>query len=139
MNPMNENGVSNYWLSCLIIDEDAMCKQVRSEREALYIAEHSKSCPTEILETLAKYNAEGRSIWKLMHMQPMFKKLGNINESNGKNLLIPIKNQPKIRRYFNDFFAASISNEGSPIYDVMYMQSMQHDEDCMMIDLQAAR
>lgn len=139
MNPMNENGVSNYWLSCLIIDEDAMCKQVRSEREALYIAEHSKSCPTEILETLAKYNAEGRSIWKPMHMQPMFKKLGNINESNGKNLLIPIKNQPKIRRYFNDFFAASISNEGSPIYDVMYMQSMQHDEDCMMIDLQAAR
>lgn len=104
----------------------------------MYIAEHSKSCPTEILETLAKYNAERRPIWKPMHMQPMFKKQGNINESNGKNPLISIKNQQKFRRYFNDFFAANISNEGSPIYDVMYMQSMQHDEDCMMIDLQAA-
>lgn len=74
MNPMDlENSEPNYWLSCMIIDPDAMCKQVRGESEALYIPEHGKSCPTEILETLAKYNAEGRPIWKPMHMQPIFR------------------------------------------------------------------
>lgn len=33
-----------------------------------------KSCPAEILETLAMYNVEGRSIWKPMHMQPIYQK-----------------------------------------------------------------
>lgn len=85
MNPLNKNGVANYWLSCLIIDEAAMCKQVRSENEALYIAEHGKSCPTEILETLAKYNAEGRPIWKPMHMQPIYRMNGFVTrEGDGR-------------------------------------------------------
>ncbi len=63
----------NFWLSCLLINEDAMCKQVRSDNDACYISEPGKSCPTEILETLAKYNAEGRPIWKPMHAQPIFR------------------------------------------------------------------
>lgn len=50
-----------------------MCKQVRGEQEALYIHEQGKSCPTEILEQLSKYNAEGRPIWKPMHMQPIYR------------------------------------------------------------------
>ena len=50
-----------------------MCKQVRGECEALYVSEPGKTCPTEILETLAKYNAEGRPVWKPMHMQPIFR------------------------------------------------------------------
>src|SRR5699024_2700850 len=70
MNPFDENNAKpNYWLSCLLIDEDAMCKQVRGETEALYIPEKGKSCPTEILEALTNINAEGRPIWKPMHMQ----------------------------------------------------------------------
>lgn len=74
MNPYDEKiSVPNFWLSCLLIDEKAMCKQVRSDNEACYIKEHGKSCPTEILETLAMYNAEGRPIWKPMHMQPIFR------------------------------------------------------------------
>ena len=74
MNPYDEkNSEPNFWLSCMIIDEDAMCRQVRGERDALYIHESGKSCPTEILETLAKYNAEGRPIWKPMHMQPIYR------------------------------------------------------------------
>jgi dTDP-4-amino-4,6-dideoxygalactose transaminase len=63
----------NFWLSCLIIDKDAMCKQVRSDNDVCYVKEDGKTCPTEILETLANYNAEGRPIWKPMHMQPIFK------------------------------------------------------------------
>ena len=77
MNPYDaENSEPNFWLSCMIIDEDAMCRQVRGEQEALYVSEHGKSCPTEILETLAKYNAEGRPIWKPMHMQPIYRMNG---------------------------------------------------------------
>lgn len=73
MNPYDEvNSEPNFWLSCLLIDEEAMCRQVRSDKEACYIPEHGKSCPTEILEVLAKYNAEGRPIWKPMHAQPIF-------------------------------------------------------------------
>ena len=74
MNPYDgENSEPNFWLSCLLIDEGAMCRQVRGETDALYISEPGKSCPTEILETLAKYNAEGRTIWKPMHMQPIYR------------------------------------------------------------------
>lgn len=74
MNPYDEkNSVPNFWLSCLLIDEKAMCRQVRGEQEACYIKEHGKSCPTEILETLASFNAEGRPIWKPMHLQPIFR------------------------------------------------------------------
>ena len=74
MNPYDEtNSEPNFWLSCLLIEEDAMCRQVRSDREALYIKEAGKSCPTEILETLAKYNAEGRPIWKPLHLQPIYR------------------------------------------------------------------
>lgn len=74
MNPYDAvNSEPNFWLSCLLIDEDAVCRQVRGEQQALYVPEHGKSCPTEILETLAKCNAEGRPIWKPMHMQPIFR------------------------------------------------------------------
>ena len=73
MNPFIEDIMEpNYWLSCLLINKKAMCKQVRSENETLYIDEPGKSCPSEILETLTKYNAEGRPIWKPMHMQPIY-------------------------------------------------------------------
>lgn len=74
MNPYdNEKSVPNFWLSCLLIDRKAMCKQVRSDNEAIYISEHGKSCPTEILENLKKFNAEGRPIWKPMHLQPIYR------------------------------------------------------------------
>ena len=74
MNPFDEKRCEpNYWLSALIIDKDAMCKQVRSGTEAIYIPEKGKSCPTEILEAIISINAEGRPIWKPMHMQPMYR------------------------------------------------------------------
>lgn len=74
MNPFDlANSVPNYWLSCMLIKPEAMCRQVRSENEPMYISEKGKTCPTEILETLAKFNAEGRPIWKPMHMQPIYR------------------------------------------------------------------
>ncbi len=86
MNPYDkENSEPNFWLSCLLIHPEAMCKQVRGECEALYSSEHEKSCPTEILETLAKYNVEGRPIWKPMHMQPIYRMNGFVTrEGDGR-------------------------------------------------------
>ena len=86
MNPYDEeNSEPNFWLSCLLIEPEAMCRQVRGEQEAVYISEPGKSCPTEILETLAKYNAEGRPIWKPMHMQPIYRMNGFVTrEGNGR-------------------------------------------------------
>ena len=86
MNPYDEkNSEPNFWLSCMIIDQDAMCRQVRGENEPLYISEPRKSCPTEILETLVRYNAEGRPIWKPMHMQPIYRMNPFITrEGNGR-------------------------------------------------------
>ena len=73
MNPIPGNVHSNYWLSCMIIDKEAMTKQTRGDLEATFVKEAGKTCPTEVLELLLKYNAEGRPIWKPMHMQPIFK------------------------------------------------------------------
>ena len=73
MNPIPSDCEPNYWLSCMIIDRDAMCPQVRGERKACYNSEHERSCPTEILEAIASINAEGRPIWKPMHMQPIYR------------------------------------------------------------------
>ena len=73
MNPYDEkNSNPNNWLSCLIIDKEAMSKQVRTDLEVSYNKEHGKSCPGEILDVLASHNAEGRPIWKPMHMQPIY-------------------------------------------------------------------
>lgn len=56
MNPFNEEKSSpNYWLSCMIINKGHDVK------------------PEKILKALADENAEGRPIWKPMHMQPVFK------------------------------------------------------------------
>lgn len=86
MNPYDAKySEPNFWLSCLLIDREAMCRQVRSETEALYISEKGKSCPTEILEAIASLNAEGRPLWKPMHMQPIYRMNGFVTrEGNGR-------------------------------------------------------
>ena len=73
MNPYIEEIMEpNFWLSCILIDKDAMCKQWRSDKKASFEKEQNKTCPTEILEALAKNNVEARPIWKPMHMQPIY-------------------------------------------------------------------
>ena len=74
MNPIDfKNSEPNYWLSCMIIKPEAMAKQVRGEKDFLYEKEIGKSSPQEILDAIASINAEGRPIWKPMHMQPIFR------------------------------------------------------------------
>ncbi len=73
MNPIPDYAKPNYWLSCLRIHPEALCDQVRGEHHALYQTEAGKSCPTEILAALAAFKAEGRPIWKPMHLQPIYR------------------------------------------------------------------
>lgn len=96
MNPYDsEKTEPNFWLSCMLIDADAMCTQVRSDNGSCYISEKGKSCPDEILAALEKCNAQGRPIWKPMHMQPLFRMHGFVTaEGNGRgrtNAYIPGK------------------------------------------------
>lgn len=97
MNPYDaDKSVPNFWLSCMIIDTDAMCSQVRGEKETLYITEPGKSCPSEILDAFAAFNAEGRPIWKPIHLQPLYRNHPFITaEGNGRgqsNAYIPGQN-----------------------------------------------
>ena len=74
MNPFDpEKSQPNFWLSCMIIDEDAMAPMVRGEQDYLYTTAPGKSSPQEILDALSAFNAEGRPIWKPMHMQPIYR------------------------------------------------------------------
>ncbi len=87
MNPYDdENSEPNFWLSCMIIDKEAMCPQNRDENTASYEPQHGKSCPTEILESLAKFNIEGRPIWKPMHMQPLYKQCEFVSAEDGADV-----------------------------------------------------
>lgn len=105
MNPYDEKICEpNFWLSCILIDRAAMCRQVRSDTEACYVKEPGKSCPTEILEKIAAYNAEGRPIWKPMHMQPIYRMNAFITrEGNG-------------RARTNAYIAGSGSDVGADIF-----------------------
>ena len=105
MNPITNGTEPNYWLSCLIIDKDYMCKQVRDDSKALYIPESGKSCPTEILEAIASLNAEGRPIWKPMHMQPMYRN----HEVIGRN--------GTLRARTNAYIVGSIEDVGADIFE----------------------
>ncbi len=106
MNPYIEGEMEpNYWLSCMIIDKEAMGRQVRNDKEALYNAEVGKTCPTEILETIAKYNAEGRPIWKPMHMQPVYR-LNPFITKDGNG-----------RARSNAYIAGGIADVGMDIFD----------------------
>lgn len=86
MNPYDEkNSEPNFWLSCMLIERDAMCRQVRDDGTACFVKEAGKTCPTEILEALSRFNAEGRPIWKPMHMQPLYRMNGFVTaEGDGR-------------------------------------------------------
>ena len=87
MNPYDpETMKPNFWLSCMLIDECAMCKQTRGDVESSYVSETGKTCPDEILDTLETYNVQGRPIWKPMHMQPFYRVYGFVTrEGDGRN------------------------------------------------------
>ncbi|MBO4733222.1 MAG: DegT/DnrJ/EryC1/StrS family aminotransferase, partial [Clostridia bacterium] len=74
MNPWDRKNASpNFWLSCITINEEAMAPFVRGEKEELWTSKKGKSSPGEILAALAAFGAEGRPIWKPMHMQPIYR------------------------------------------------------------------
>ena len=62
-----------------------MAPTVRGEQDYLYKSESGKSSPQEILDALAAFNAEGRPIWKPMHLQPIYRTHAFVTaEGNGR-------------------------------------------------------
>lgn len=74
MNPYDtENSEPNFWLSAALIDPCAMSPMVRGERDSLYQSVPGKSNPQEILDAISAIHAEGRPVWKPMHLQPIYR------------------------------------------------------------------
>lgn len=74
MNPYDPStSQPNFWLSCMLIEEGAMAPFVRGEQDELWMHEPGKSSPGEILAAISAFGAEGRPIWKPMHMQPIYR------------------------------------------------------------------
>ena len=71
----------------------------------IQINEKGKTCPTEILETLASCNAEGRPIWKPMHMQPMYR----MHEAIGRD--------GTLRCRTNAYIAGGVLDVGADIFE----------------------
>lgn len=67
MNPLNPDGDSNCWLSCVTIE---------------------KGCPVtyeQIMDALEAENIESRPIWKPMHLQPVFEACDFVTETEFKS------------------------------------------------------
>ena len=86
MNPFLENSIPNFWLSCITVDPEAMCTQIRSETGTFWQHEPGKTCPDEIAAKLLDRNIESRPIWKPMHMQPFFKERDLIGTGVGEDI-----------------------------------------------------
>ena len=89
LNPYDEqNAEPNFWITCMVVNKEAMSRQIRNDSTVTYDREHGKTCPSEILDALKSINAEGRPIWKPMHMQPLFESNDYIsaNGSTGEDL-----------------------------------------------------
>ena len=65
MNPMNPEGDSNCWLSCMTL------------------AKGCKVTPNQIMDALEAENMESRPIWKPMHLQPVFEGYDFITAAEG--------------------------------------------------------
>ncbi len=134
MNPFDaERSQPNYWLSCITVNPEAMCAQERSGCEASYVPEHGKSCPTEILEALAKCNAESRPIWKPMHLQPLYRenafvtregavcektvKCGNSDVRTGINAILEEEKRGNVAFKMRPGENESVMDVGSDIFD----------------------
>lgn len=66
MNPLNQDGDANCWLSCVTIGKDCGVT------------------PNEVMDALAEENIETRPIWKPMHLQPVFADCDFITAEGGK-------------------------------------------------------
>ena len=86
MNPYDgENSEPNFWLSCMLIDENSMCEMVRSDDGYVFYHSHGRSCPMEVYDALAVFNMESRPIWKPMHLQPLFRRYGFVTVEGCRN------------------------------------------------------
>ena len=88
MNPYDaEKSMPNFWLSCMLIEKEAMARQIRGDQNTRYSFEKGKTTPDEIIDVLVKHNVEARPIWKPMHMQPVYRNCEFVRrDENGEDV-----------------------------------------------------
>lgn len=86
MNPYLTDSVPNFWLSCLVINPEAMCKCQRGAKETSWVHEDGKTCPDELASILRENKIETRPIWKPMHMQPFYSENDFISTGVGEDI-----------------------------------------------------
>lgn len=72
LNPLNQDGDDNCWLSCMTIAQGACTS--RGE----------KIIPDMIMDALERENVESRPIWKPLHLQPVFAQYDFITAKEGE-------------------------------------------------------
>lgn len=86
MNPYLKDSRPNFWLSCLTVNPEAMCEQIRTDKTTMWRHENGKTCPDEIAQKLLEMNIETRPIWKPMHMQPFYADRDFISTGVGEDI-----------------------------------------------------
>ena len=69
MNPLNQDGEANNWLSCILLSEECIQNNIT---------------PMVIMDVLEKENIESRPIWKPMNLQPVYRGNDFIQAENNK-------------------------------------------------------
>ena len=73
MNPVGEGTEPDYGTPCMTVESSIGFIEKRTEQEYEYVSQHGTAAPMEILDALTAFGAEGRPVWKPMHMQPLFR------------------------------------------------------------------
>ena len=123
LNPILNNSSANYWLSCILIEKQALSKHERTANTGCYAKDEYRggtdlrlTCPDEIRDFFASHNIESRPIWKPMHMQPVYSncdfatKYGVIPADKKRNTdggYVVENEEEKVLEEFNGFLCAS--------------------------------
>ena len=81
LNPMNEEGESNHWLTCMTVKRDGGWSGKTNQKG-------SSGWKERVMDALDRESIESRPIWKPMHLQPLYEGCGfiQVESRNGKSV-----------------------------------------------------
>ncbi len=112
MNPYLEDTHPNFWLSCLLLDEDV------------------KISPMELHRALLEKNIETRPIWKPMHLQPVFRDCDFITTPERT----PIRNSEHLLSGPDEFANRKICGNKRPVDEDIFARGLCLPSDIKMTE-----
>ena len=83
INYINKGDEPNYNITGMICDSNICFEEARTDRHYVFSAAHGTASPMEIYEGLEAFNVESRSMYKPMHLQPVFRMYEQITLDGG--------------------------------------------------------